>query len=137
MTQKLNQKLSHQLHTDHLTSLPNRNALIRDISEPRFYALILLNIDNFKEINDFYGHAIGDETLLALPNRFKDAIADLPMQLYKMPSDEYAITLSDSMSSMRSLNPLVSRFPSSSISILRLHGASIYVTLTMGMDIAL
>ena len=53
ITRELNQKLEHQLHTDHLTSLPNRNALIRDIHSSRFYALILLNIDNFKEINEF------------------------------------------------------------------------------------
>lgn len=137
VTRELNQKLSHQLHSDHLTSLPNRNALIRDIHSSRFYALILLNIDNFKEINDFYGHAIGDETLLALTRSIQEAIAHLPMKLYKMPSDEYAIALIEPMSS--------SELESSRLSIVQhleskyynIHGASIYVTLTMGMDIAL
>lgn len=136
ITKELNQKLEHQLHTDYLTSLPNRNALIRDIRTNRFYALMLLNIDNFKEINDFYGHAIGDETLLALAHSIQEAIADLPMQLYKMPSDEYAIALSQPMSTyeleaarLRILNHLQSQH-------YELQGASIYVTLTMGMDIA-
>jgi diguanylate cyclase (GGDEF)-like protein len=136
ITKELNLKLEHQLHTDYLTSLPNRNALIRDIRTHRFYALMLLNIDNFKEINDFYGHAIGDETLLALANSIQEAIADLPMQLYKMPSDEYAITLSEPMSTsdlegarLSILNHLQSQYYD-------LQGASIYVTLTMGMDIA-
>lgn len=136
ITKELNLKLEHQLHTDYLTSLPNRNALIRDIRTKRFYALILLNIDNFKEINDFYGHAIGDETLLALANSILEAIADLPMQLYKMPSDEYAIALCEPMNTsnleaarLRIVNHLQSQH-------YELQGASIYVTLTMGMDIA-
>lgn len=137
ITRELNQKLEHQLYTDYLTSLPNRNALIRDIEKNNFYALMLLNIDNFKEINDFYGHAIGDETLLALTQSIQEAIVDLPMQLYKMPSDEYAITLNEPMG--------ITQLEASRLSIIHhlqsqyydLHGASIYVTLTMGMDIAL
>nr|AOR51230.1 diguanylate cyclase/phosphodiesterase [uncultured bacterium pBC1] len=137
ITRELNKKLEHQLHTDHLTSLPNRNALIRDISRQRFYALILLNIDNFKEINDFYGHTIGDETLLALTNSIEEAIANLPMQLYKMPSDEYAITLSEAMSSVELESARLSIIHHLQSQYYDLHGASIYVTLTMGMDIAL
>lgn len=137
ITQELNEKLSHQLHTDHLTALPNRNALIRDINSKHFYALILLNIDNFKEINDFYGHAIGDEALLALTRSIQGAIADLPMQLYKMPSDEYAIALYEAMSSTQleaARHAITHQLKSLCYD---LHGASIYVTLTMGMDIAL
>lgn len=137
ITRELNQKLEHQLYTDHLTSLPNRNALIRDIGKSNFYALMLLNIDNFKEVNDFYGHTIGDEALLALTESIQEAIGDLPMQLYKMPSDEYAITLNEPMS--------ITQLEAARLSIVHhlqsqyydLHGASIYVTLTMGMDIAL
>lgn len=137
ITQELNRKLNHQLNTDHLTSLPNRNALIRDINEHRFYALILLNIDNFKEINDFYGHAIGDETLLALTNSIQEAIQPYPMQLYKMPSDEYAITLSEPMNSIELETARLAIIHHLQSQYYDLQGASIYVTLTMGMDIAL
>lgn len=137
ITRELNQKLEHQLHSDHLTSLPNRNALIRDIHASRFYALILLNIDNFKEINDFYGHAIGDETILALSRSIQEAIYKFPMKLYKMPSDEYAIAVTEAMSSTQleaSRQTIVHHLQSKYYDV---HGASIYVTLTMGMDIAL
>jgi diguanylate cyclase (GGDEF)-like protein len=137
ITRELNQKLSHQLHTDHLTSLPNRNALIRDIHSNRFYALILLNIDNFKEINDFYGHAIGDEMLLALSRSIQEAIQKFPMKLYKMPSDEYAIVITEPMSSLQldaSRTAIVHYLHSKYYDV---HGASIYVALTMGMDIAI
>lgn len=136
LTKELNQKLEHQLHTDYLTSLPNRNALIRDIRTNRFYALILLNIDNFKEINDFYGHAIGDETLLALAKSIQEAIHNLPMQLYKMPSDEYAITLSQPMNSAQLEAARLSIVNYLQAQYYDLQGASIFVTLTMGMDVA-
>ncbi|MDD2267419.1 EAL domain-containing protein [Sulfuricurvum sp.] len=137
ITRELNHKLEHQLHTDHLTSLPNRNALIRDIHSTRFYALILLNIDNFKEINDFYGHAIGDETLLALSRSIHEAIQKYPMKLYKMPSDEYAIVITEPMSSLQlevSRTDIVHYLQSKYYDV---HGASIYVALTMGMDISM
>lgn len=136
ITKDLNLKLEHQLHTDYLTSLPNRNALIRDIRTNRFYALMLLNIDNFKEINDFYGHAIGDETLLALADSIREAIADLPMQLYKMPSDEYAIALNKAMNTAELETARLSIVNHLQSQYYDLQGASIYVTLTMGMDIA-
>lgn len=137
ITRELNQKLEHQLYTDYLTALPNRNALIRDIEKNHFYALILLNIDNFKEINDFYGHTIGDEALLALTKSIQEAIGDLPMQLYKMPSDEYAITLNEPMSMTQLEAARLSIVHHLQSQYYDLHGASIYVTLTMGMDIAL
>ncbi|MBV5320340.1 MAG: EAL domain-containing protein [Sulfuricurvum sp.] len=138
ITRELNKKLEHQLYTDHLTTLPNRNALIRDIdSNKRFYALILLNIDNFKEINDFYGHAIGDETILALAQSIKEAISGLPMKLHKMPSDEYAITLYEAMNSTQLEAARLSILHHLQSQYYNLHGASIYITLTMGMDISL
>ncbi|MFA5214771.1 EAL domain-containing protein [Sulfuricurvum sp.] len=137
ITRALNQKLEHQLYTDRLTGIPNRHALLRDIQDTRIYALMLLNIDNFKEINDFYGHEIGDKTLLSVSDSIHDITKTLPMNLYKMPSDEYAITLTSPMSS--------SQLEAARLSIIHhlqskhydLHGASIYVTLTMGMDILL
>jgi diguanylate cyclase (GGDEF)-like protein len=136
ITKELNQKLQHQLHTDNLTSLPNRNGLIQDIQSKRFYALMLLNIDNFKEINDFYGHAIGDETLLAIARSIQDAIYDLPMKLYKMPSDEYAITLNEPMKTTQLEAARLNIVHHLQSQYYDLQGASIYVTLTMGMDIA-
>lgn len=135
-TQLLNQKLTHQLHTDHLTSLPNRNALIRDIHSDHYFALILINIDNFKEINDFYGHAIGDETLLIFAHAIESVIESFPMRLYKMPSDEFAIIITEPLEAdvletyrLHIITALQSRN-------YNLYGINIYITLTMGMDIS-
>lgn len=133
ITRKLNEKLEHQLYTDHLTALPNRNALIQDMEKHRFYALMLLNIDNFKQINDFYGHSVGDEILLALAQSLKEILRDMPMNLYKMPSDEYAIALTQPIPSAKLEAARLSIVHHLQSKHYDLMGASIYVTLTMGM----
>ena len=134
---ELYHELEDQHHTDYLTSLPNRNALIRDINNTHhhFYALFLLNIDNFKEINDFYGHDIGDETLLALTKSIQEAIHNLPMKLYKMPSDEYAIVLTEPMKSPQLEAARLSIFHHLQSKYYTVHGATIYITFTMGVDV--
>ena len=57
-------ELKKQLFVDDLTRLPNRKKLFRDIeNSKKENALLILNIDDFKEINDFYGHEVGDYIL--------------------------------------------------------------------------
>ncbi len=86
-----NKKLSFQLYTEPLTQLPNRNALVGNIFNEQIYAIVLLNIQNFKEINDFYGHIIGDEVLKNFARITASMIDQEAMRLFKMPSDELAI----------------------------------------------
>ncbi|MGD9969502.1 MAG: EAL domain-containing protein [Sulfuricurvum sp.] len=136
VTRDLNEKLSHQLYSDHLTGLANRHALLRDISDHRFHALMLINIDNFKQINDFYGHAMGDAVLLAFARALEESIKTFPMQLYKMPSDEYAVVLIEPMSECdihAARRAIVEYLQAQHYDM---DGASIYVTVTIGMDIA-
>lgn len=94
---KLNQQMHDQLHTDSLTGLPNRRTLLKNIERKRYLALILLNIDNFKEINDFYGHEIGDKILQEVAKSIEEEIQQYPLTLYKMHSDEYALALDQFM----------------------------------------
>lgn len=133
----LNHKLEHQLYTERLTSLPNRHALIRDMNTEEFYALMLLNIDNFKEINDFYGHQMGDHILLKLATSLQEMIKTLPMKLYKMPSDEYALVLTEPMSLSKLEAVRKSIIHSLEEKHYDLNGANIYISLTVGMDVAI
>lgn len=95
------EQLEHLSLTDPLTGLPNRRAF-----ETRFpqalgfaarghpIALVLLDVDYFKGINDSFGHGVGDQVLLALAQTLKALTrrADLPARL---AGDEFVILLTD------------------------------------------
>ncbi len=87
----------HNLYTDSLTDLPNRERLLVDLKKRRTAALILLNIDSFKEINDFYGHECGDHVISQLADALDEYLSSESQwqgsRLYRMPADELAIWL--------------------------------------------
>ena len=81
--------------TDELTGLANRRAVLADLSA-RFggsdpLALILLDLDGFKEINDSLGHAAGDTVLTAVAERLLDTVPDATIA--RLGGDEFAIIL--------------------------------------------
>ncbi len=82
-----------QAYFDKLTSLPNRLSLIKQLNESVGQVLFLINIDDFTIINDFYGHAIGDQVFVKLAIILKKFVKNLNATVYKLPSDEYAIIM--------------------------------------------
>lgn len=64
------EKLKISAITDPLTRLKNRNYLnkylIKLINENQKFALVFIDIDNFKDINDFFGHSVGDEIIIEI-----------------------------------------------------------------------
>ena len=81
---------------DKQTGLPNRislkEELTREISAGRTGALISFDIDNFKNINDAYGHTIGDDVLIEAGELLKNNL-DNNNFLAKMEGDEFIILL--------------------------------------------
>ena len=87
-------ELQNLLVLDDLTTLPNRRKLIEDIKEDKASSsihLALLNIDSFKDINDFYGHEVGDEILKSVASSISKILNTQEYAIYKLPSDEFAI----------------------------------------------
>jgi diguanylate cyclase (GGDEF)-like protein len=81
---------------DPLTRLLNRRALLRELADasgaPRRLALVFLDLDNFKEINDEHGHATGDRVL----EQFADCLVDLLRSgddAFRVGGDEFALLL--------------------------------------------
>jgi len=91
--QKSSAYIYKQAYFDKLTGLPNRLSLIQKLDESVGKVLFLINIDDFTIINDFYGHVIGDEVLVKLANLLKKYVQDKQAEVYKLPSDEYAVIM--------------------------------------------
>jgi diguanylate cyclase (GGDEF)-like protein len=91
--------------TDELTGAPNRRALYvaldRVCAAPaagrtrKGFSLALIDLDHFKEVNDSFGHATGDELLQAVVERYSAALAQLqtPHLLARLGGDEFAVIL--------------------------------------------
>lgn len=89
-----NEKLAY---TNSLTELPNRNALMKKLDQivltlrkEETVALMYIDLDNFKQINDALGHAYGDELLIDVSHRIKQVIDENDV-LTHFGGDEFII----------------------------------------------
>jgi len=88
-------QLFSRYFTDHLTNLPNIYQLRKDLEEKNDFGLVLLNIDNFQIINNFYGFMVGDYVLEQVAKYLKTNVSG--HLIYKLSGDEFAIVLDESM----------------------------------------
>lgn len=88
----LNKKLNFMARYDALTSLLNRRVFMEDlqcrIREKEPFGLIMFDMDNFKRINDVYGHNEGDAVLKEMAAR-AGALADDVFEVYRLAGDEF------------------------------------------------
>ena len=86
---------------DFLTGLPNRSKFMKDLEQligARIpCTVMMLDIDNFKKINDTYGHTAGDEALQQVANRLKDMQSQI-LTSYRFAGDEFILILRSSQS---------------------------------------
>ena len=95
------QELEFQATHDSLTGLPNRTQLHRDATESlrwisgssRQLALLLLDLDRFKEVNDTLGHRTGDQLLKLVALRLQESLEGIDAMLARLGGDEFAILL--------------------------------------------
>ena len=79
---------------DNLTKLKNRTSLVQTIEESKNISLVLVNIDTFSQINDFYGHDFGDAVLVEFANKLqKVCIEDEKIKLFRVSGDEFVILM--------------------------------------------
>ncbi len=95
--------LEHRSNHDALTGLPNRrlfsdrldNALAQRVrGQDRGVALMLLDLDGFKTVNDTYGHDYGDQPLLVVADRLRQVCRDGDT-VARLGGDEFAVLLPD------------------------------------------
>jgi diguanylate cyclase (GGDEF)-like protein len=93
--------LTQEANTDSLSGLPNRAAFgvrlaasLARTSGPGTQAVLFVDLDDFKDVNDTLGHAAGDELLRVVARRLSDAIRPGDL-VSRLGGDEFAILLDD------------------------------------------
>lgn len=102
MDKRDQEKLKHMADHDFLTDLPNRSffnttlesAMLRAKSSGKLLAVLFLDMDHFKEINDTYGHDVGDEVLKAFSSRIKKSIRETDTAA-RFGGDEFVVLLDE------------------------------------------
>ncbi|MBC3423384.1 diguanylate cyclase [Pseudomonas sp. RW3S2] len=98
--QSENETLAHQASHDSLTGLPNRaffegrlNRCLRNAARQQDrLALLFLDSDHFKKINDSLGHAVGDEVLINIASRVRAQLREHDL-VARLGGDEFAVLL--------------------------------------------
>ncbi len=111
---RFEQTLERLALEDTLTGLPNRLHLVRMLDDltrgetPQTGAVILFDLDRFKNINDFFGHSFGDTLLQSVAERFSPVV--LPGEfLSRLPGDEFVL-VSPGAASAADVDAIVKRF---------------------------
>jgi predicted signal transduction protein with EAL and GGDEF domain len=91
------QRITHMAKHDALTGLPNRvqlrehlEGLTAHARRGAAFALLYLDLDRFKQVNDTYGHPTGDQLLKAVAGRLKHTVREIDM-VARLGGDEFAI----------------------------------------------
>jgi diguanylate cyclase (GGDEF)-like protein/PAS domain S-box-containing protein len=132
-------RLEHVAHFDALTHLPNRVLLADRLQQAmaqaqrrnQTLAVVFLDLDGFKEVNDQHGHAVGDELLIALASRMRAALRDGDT-LARLGGDEFVGVLID-VPNMESCEPLLVRLLKAASEPVTTHKGLLQVSASLGV----
>ena len=85
--------IEFQFYNDNLTKLPNRRKLIDMLEKHEYKVFMIINIDNFRQINNLYGNKLGDKVLLEFSQSLQKLLPP-KADLFKMHADEFGVLFS-------------------------------------------
>lgn len=141
-TAKENQgQLERIAHYDLLTNLPNRVLLADRLSQAMLQcsrhdqslAVVFLDLDGFKQVNDANGHNVGDELLIALSVRMKKALREGD-SLARIGGDEFVAVLTD-LSAFDDCYPVIERLLSAASKPVTVSGVLLNVSASIGVTL--
>ncbi|MHC1712987.1 MAG: EAL domain-containing protein [Solidesulfovibrio sp.] len=139
----LESQLAHMAFHDPLTGLPNRSlcldrirqAIERSKRRDNYqYAVIFLDLDRFKVVNDSLGHHMGDRLLENVARRLRECVRGLDT-VARLGGDEFVVLLEETGSN-REIVRIVKRMRDSMSEVFQLCGHDIHVSASMGIVIS-
>jgi len=135
------QQLEFQANHDILTALPNRVLFLKELvqniktakEEQNIMAVLFIDLDNFKEINDSLGHDVGDKVLVEVSRRMR-GVRRSSDTLARLGGDEFAIIL-NKLSSVEDVSSIVQEGMEILSQPLSIEHNTLYVSMSVGISI--
>jgi diguanylate cyclase (GGDEF)-like protein/PAS domain S-box-containing protein len=140
---KAEEKLRHDALHDNLTGLPNRSLLLEFLEQAirrsqrrqdYQFAILFLDIDRFKTINDSLGHLVGDQLLIAFAHRLKKCLR-AGDTVARLGGDEFVILLEDIASSEEALK-VPERIQKALTSAFPLDNQEVFISTSIGITLS-
>ncbi|MCU8072349.1 PAS domain S-box protein [Shewanella sp. SM32] len=134
-------QLERIAHYDMLTNLPNRTLLadrltqsiIRGQRQNSLVAVAFLDLDRFKKVNDRYGHIIGDELLIVVSTRLKDALRD-ECTVARIGGDEFVAVI-ENINTVSDCEPILERMLLAASEPIDINGIRLDISASIGVAI--
>jgi diguanylate cyclase (GGDEF)-like protein/PAS domain S-box-containing protein len=135
----LQARLTHQAFHDELTRLANRALFLNRVAHavaraPRGKhpaAVLFLDLDDFKKVNDSLGHAVGDELLVAAAGRLMTCVRPADT-IARLGGDEFAVLLED-VDAMADVEVVAERISSALRAPFRVSGRDVFIGVSIGI----
>jgi len=137
----IKEQLQHQALHDVLTNLPNRVLLADRLSQSmvqsqrhhNLLAVVFLDLDGFKHVNDTYGHDLGDELLIIASLRMKGALREGD-SLARIGGDEFVAVLAD-LSTVEDCEPVLERLLLAASKPVKIGNVELKVSASIGVTL--
>lgn len=135
------EQLEFYAYHDSLTKLPNRRyfkqqvnyALERLENTGECFALMILDIDDFKDVNDGFGHEMGDEVIRTFGNRLNEIVSEFGV-VARLGGDEFVILL-ERIGSKETVTPIVEKLQEHIAKTIYIDGEEFSITMSVGVTI--
>ncbi|WP_218971227.1 EAL domain-containing protein [Peribacillus loiseleuriae] len=136
----LHEKVKHISYHDHLTKLPNRRKFNKKLQKlaneyansDRKFAVMIIDVDHFKYINDTIGYPSGDELLCQISVRLASLLPSKNM-LARLGGDEFGVLVAN-LESIESLEMISNQMIDGLIEPFLINGYELYVTISIGIS---
>ncbi len=141
LQKKAEERLHHMAYHDPLTGLANRNKLEQFINHilassrrhQQCFALLFLDLDRFKNINDTIGHEAGDMLLQIVAERLRSAVRNTDM-VARLGGDEFVVLITD-VKKTESVGLIAQKILDSVLEVIIIKGQEIYSTTSIGISL--